>query len=168
MPVQYILGEWDFRNLTLTLRPPVLIPRPETEVWLCNMYHHNDITSSSLSSQLMSVPLTYITSSTGSMGVQTVALCVCMSVGVVESTGVNKNKYSLTSSFWGSLEECGWCMMGCMIIMLICITCTLSGRKWCHDDVMYMLPLRVPCLIHYSSHNSHNIIWEIHVYKCII
>jgi release factor glutamine methyltransferase len=30
-PVQYILGEWDFRELTLALRPPVLIPRPETE-----------------------------------------------------------------------------------------------------------------------------------------
>jgi release factor glutamine methyltransferase len=31
MPVQYILGEWDFRGVSYTLRPPVLIPRPETE-----------------------------------------------------------------------------------------------------------------------------------------
>ena len=31
VPVQYILGDWDFRELTLTLRPPTLIPRPETE-----------------------------------------------------------------------------------------------------------------------------------------
>lgn len=31
-PVQYIVGNWDFRHLTLTVRPPVLIPRPETEV----------------------------------------------------------------------------------------------------------------------------------------
>ncbi|TRY62687.1 hypothetical protein TCAL_07290 [Tigriopus californicus] len=31
MPIQYILGEWDFRGLTLTVRPPVFIPRPETE-----------------------------------------------------------------------------------------------------------------------------------------
>ena len=30
-PVQYIVGEWDFHDLTLTLAPPVLIPRPETE-----------------------------------------------------------------------------------------------------------------------------------------
>ena len=30
-PVQYILGDWDFHELVLTLRPPVLIPRPETE-----------------------------------------------------------------------------------------------------------------------------------------
>ncbi len=30
-PVQYILGDWDFHELTLEVRPPVLIPRPETE-----------------------------------------------------------------------------------------------------------------------------------------
>ncbi|NXF93321.1 HEMK1 methyltransferase, partial [Eubucco bourcierii] len=31
MPVQYVIGEWDFQNLTLKMRPPVFIPRPETE-----------------------------------------------------------------------------------------------------------------------------------------
>uniref|UniRef100_A0A3P9I6U4 peptide chain release factor N(5)-glutamine methyltransferase n=1 Tax=Oryzias latipes TaxID=8090 RepID=A0A3P9I6U4_ORYLA len=31
MPVQYVIGEWDFRDLTLKMRPPVFIPRPETE-----------------------------------------------------------------------------------------------------------------------------------------
>jgi len=31
MPVQYIMGDWDFRQLTLKMRPPVFIPRPETE-----------------------------------------------------------------------------------------------------------------------------------------
>ncbi|XP_033746226.1 MTRF1L release factor glutamine methyltransferase-like isoform X2 [Pecten maximus] len=31
MPVQYIIGEWDFHELTLKMRPPVFIPRPETE-----------------------------------------------------------------------------------------------------------------------------------------
>lgn len=31
MPVQYILGEWDFHCLTLKVVPPVFIPRPETE-----------------------------------------------------------------------------------------------------------------------------------------
>ena len=33
MPVQYILGEWDFGSLTLRMchSPSVFIPRPETE-----------------------------------------------------------------------------------------------------------------------------------------
>ncbi|XP_067096350.1 MTRF1L release factor glutamine methyltransferase [Osmerus mordax] len=31
MPVQYVIEEWDFRDLTLKMRPPVFIPRPETE-----------------------------------------------------------------------------------------------------------------------------------------
>ena len=30
-PVQYIVGSWDFRDLTLAVRAPCLIPRPETE-----------------------------------------------------------------------------------------------------------------------------------------
>lgn len=32
VPIQYIIGEWDFRELTLKMRPPVFIPRPETEM----------------------------------------------------------------------------------------------------------------------------------------
>ena len=31
-PLQYVLGEWSFRHLTLAVDPRVLIPRPETEV----------------------------------------------------------------------------------------------------------------------------------------
>ncbi|KAG7244717.1 hypothetical protein INR49_029736 [Caranx melampygus] len=31
MPVQYVIEEWDFRDLTLKMNPPVFIPRPETE-----------------------------------------------------------------------------------------------------------------------------------------
>ncbi|AWP02636.1 putative hemK methyltransferase family member 1 [Scophthalmus maximus] len=31
MPVQYVIEQWDFRDLTLKMRPPVFIPRPETE-----------------------------------------------------------------------------------------------------------------------------------------
>ncbi len=31
-PLQYILGKWDFYNITLKVTPAVLIPRPETEM----------------------------------------------------------------------------------------------------------------------------------------
>lgn len=30
-PVQYLVGDWDFHDVTLLVRRPVLIPRPETE-----------------------------------------------------------------------------------------------------------------------------------------
>ncbi|KAK4887730.1 hypothetical protein RN001_004001 [Aquatica leii] len=32
VPIQYIIQEWDFRDLTLKMKPPVFIPRPETEM----------------------------------------------------------------------------------------------------------------------------------------
>lgn len=31
VPVQYLVGEWDFHHITLRVKSPVLIPRPETE-----------------------------------------------------------------------------------------------------------------------------------------
>ena len=31
MPIQYLVGNWDFHGITLDVRPPVFIPRPETE-----------------------------------------------------------------------------------------------------------------------------------------
>ncbi|KAG5682647.1 hypothetical protein PVAND_011986 [Polypedilum vanderplanki] len=31
MPIQFILKEWEFRDLTLTMKLPIFIPRPETE-----------------------------------------------------------------------------------------------------------------------------------------
>ena len=31
VPIQYLVGNWDFRDITVQCRPPVFIPRPETE-----------------------------------------------------------------------------------------------------------------------------------------
>ncbi|XP_076813892.1 MTRF1L release factor glutamine methyltransferase-like isoform X2 [Clavelina lepadiformis] len=31
LPIQYVIEEWDFSKLTLKIKPPVFIPRPETE-----------------------------------------------------------------------------------------------------------------------------------------
>lgn len=31
VPIQYIINEWNFRNLTLKMRPPVFVPWAETE-----------------------------------------------------------------------------------------------------------------------------------------
>ncbi|XP_066521864.1 MTRF1L release factor glutamine methyltransferase isoform X2 [Hoplias malabaricus] len=40
MPVQYVIEEWDFRDLTLKMRPPVFIPRPETEELVSLVLEH--------------------------------------------------------------------------------------------------------------------------------
>jgi release factor glutamine methyltransferase len=36
-PLQYLIGSVPFLSLTLTLRPPILIPRPETEEWVAGL-----------------------------------------------------------------------------------------------------------------------------------
>ncbi|XP_032810235.1 MTRF1L release factor glutamine methyltransferase isoform X1 [Petromyzon marinus] len=46
MPVQYVIGQWDFMDLTLKMRPPVLIPRPETELDKNNEIGRNKKTKS--------------------------------------------------------------------------------------------------------------------------
>jgi len=40
MPVQYIVGDWDFRRITINTRPPVFIPRPETEELVGHVLDH--------------------------------------------------------------------------------------------------------------------------------
>ena len=40
VPLQYIVGNWDFRDITLLCRPPVFIPRPETEQLVSLVLHH--------------------------------------------------------------------------------------------------------------------------------
>eukprot|EP01147_Barroeca_monosierra_P010023 gene10023-2197_t len=47
-PLQYILGEWDFRYLTLDIRQPILIPRPETEV-LVDLIKHTQPSENEIS-----------------------------------------------------------------------------------------------------------------------
>ena len=39
-PLQYVLGEWDFRSLTLKCDRRALIPRPETEELVTRVLHH--------------------------------------------------------------------------------------------------------------------------------
>jgi release factor glutamine methyltransferase len=42
-PLQYVLGEWDFRHLTLTVDRRALIPRPETELLVDLVLEANEL-----------------------------------------------------------------------------------------------------------------------------
>lgn len=53
-PLQYVLGEWDFRTLTLTCDKRALIPRPETEELVTRVLHH---LHSTLNTHRSSLPL---------------------------------------------------------------------------------------------------------------
>lgn len=37
IPLQYLIGSVPFNDVTITVRPPILIPRPETEEWCINL-----------------------------------------------------------------------------------------------------------------------------------
>ncbi|XP_067952081.1 MTRF1L release factor glutamine methyltransferase-like [Watersipora subatra] len=43
IPVQYVIKEWDFRDLVLEMQPPVLIPRPETEELITHIGNYQTI-----------------------------------------------------------------------------------------------------------------------------
>lgn len=47
VPVQYIIKEWDFREINLKMVPPVFIPRPETEELINLILQQSDLTKKS-------------------------------------------------------------------------------------------------------------------------
>ena len=51
-PLQYVLGEWDFRTLTLTCDKRALIPRPETEELVTRVLRHLHLTRNAQHSSL--------------------------------------------------------------------------------------------------------------------
>lgn len=80
LPVQYILGKWDFRGVSLRMCPPVFIPRPETE-------------------QLVDIVLSHISKSSNSIehildiGCGTGAICLSLasSTSKVHYTAIDRN-----------------------------------------------------------------------------
>ncbi|KAJ7217870.1 S-adenosyl-L-methionine-dependent methyltransferase [Mycena pura] len=79
-PLQYILGEQPFGPLTIKLRPPVLIPRPETEHWTLRLV---DVLKAAPSRQLAVLDL-----GTGT-GCIPLLLCHLLSPGTVRAHGVD-------------------------------------------------------------------------------
>lgn len=75
-PLQYLLGNWDFLNLTLKVGPGVLIPRPETEL-LCEIS----------ASYLKAMPRKHVLdlcAGSGCVGLGIASLCPSVSVTAFE------------------------------------------------------------------------------------
>ncbi|CAN7991297.1 unnamed protein product [Ixodes hexagonus] len=78
LPVQYILGQWDFHNITLKMRPPIFIPRPETENLVDIVLSH--LRRTSKSSRVLDI------------GCGTGAICLALAnAAQICCTGVDKN-----------------------------------------------------------------------------
>lgn len=75
-PLQYLLGTWDFLNLTLEVGEGVLIPRPETEL-LCE-------TVAEQLSQIPAANVLDLCAGTGCVGLGIAALCPNVTVTAVE------------------------------------------------------------------------------------
>ncbi|KAI0695449.1 S-adenosyl-L-methionine-dependent methyltransferase [Cytidiella melzeri] len=79
-PLQYILGTQPFGSLQLLTRPPVLIPRPETEDWTIRLSEYVKPT--------LEAPIKLLDLCTGS-GCIPLLLCKLWPAGTVRTTGVD-------------------------------------------------------------------------------
>ncbi|KAI0823729.1 S-adenosyl-L-methionine-dependent methyltransferase [Trametes gibbosa] len=89
-PLQYILGSQPFGPLDLVVRPPVLIPRPETEEWALRLAE-----AISRSSSGPPLPITILDLCTGS-GCIPLLLCRTLPRGSAHATGVDISAHAVS------------------------------------------------------------------------
>jgi len=87
MPIQYILGSVPFGDVEILVKPPVLIPRPETEEWCMWLIHKLNF--------LHNKNLTIIEPCTGS-GCIAVALGRALPFATIYATDINEDALALT------------------------------------------------------------------------
>ena len=97
-PVQYIIGNWDFCGLQFICRPPILIPRPETEELVENILNTGYLQS------LKSPRILDIGAGTGAIGISllanlpTTATCCSIDINVKAVQLANENAQSILGS----------------------------------------------------------------------
>jgi len=90
MPIQYILGSVPFGDVDIIVKPPTLIPRPETEEWICNL-----IDQLRAIPQLDKEPLTILDLCTGS-GCIAVALAQALPQSTIYAIDISPAALLLT------------------------------------------------------------------------
>ena len=98
-PIQYLLGNWDFYDMTVLCKPPILIPRPETEELvdyiikskiLQTLYTSNTSSTSNISPHILDI-------GAGS-GVIGLALVKSLLAYKVKCTGIDINPIAVSLS----------------------------------------------------------------------
>lgn len=113
-PIQYLVGNWDFHRITLNVRAPVLIPRPETEELvqhvlesLSDVQHPHILDVGCGSGAILIAILNARHDSTG-VGVDISTDAVSLSIENAGRTGVEKRAQWLQSdinNFWTSRDH---------------------------------------------------------------
>lgn len=106
MPVQYIIEEWDFRDMVLQVKPPVLIPRPETEDLITHIKNYISIHDLINPAKIIDIgcgcgPIALSLA-------QEFPLSACMAIDkcsvACELTSKNANNYALSNVYVEKLE----------------------------------------------------------------
>jgi len=105
VPVQYIIGNWDFFGLTLECKAPVLIPRPETEELV------ERILSSNILSSTLPIRILDVGAGTGAIGLALLsklpkATCVAVDINPLAVALANRNAESILGANYNSRYEC--------------------------------------------------------------
>lgn len=87
-PIQYILGNWDFYGHTFLCKPPVLIPRPETEELV-------ELILRQAKASAQSKPLRILDIGSGS-GVIGISLALNLKDSIIDSIDLNEKAVALT------------------------------------------------------------------------
>lgn len=104
-PIQYLVGEWDFHHINLVVRPPVLIPRPETE-------HLVDIALSRYANRTESLHLLDVGCGSGAIVLALLhanprwtATAIDVSQNAIDLTSLNASRLGISQSRL-SLRQC--------------------------------------------------------------
>jgi release factor glutamine methyltransferase len=104
-PVQYIIGNWDFYGMTLSCRPPILIPRPETEELVEN------ILNTGFLQKLKKPRILDVGAGTGAVGLALAmhvpgAYCCAIDINADAVQLANENAHSVLGSTYSDRYQC--------------------------------------------------------------
>jgi len=87
-PIQYIVGQWDFLDYTMAIRPPLLCPRPETEELVMKIVEEETTTTTESSPVHVPMPMRRILDVGCGTGVIGISLAKLLPDAMVEAIDI--------------------------------------------------------------------------------